>query len=498
MTGKSQESHIKWFRLVLLVLPVSMMGLACSTTASSDIKPNIIIIFTDDMGYADVGVYGAEGFETPNLDRMAGEGMRFTSFYVPSSVCTPSRAALLTGRYPMRVGLPSVLFPRDETGLNAEELTIAGLLKQEGYATIAIGKWHLGAHPDFLPTRHGFDQYFGLPYSNDMSPRPENNPREGIRDNFPLLPLIEDTTIIEREPDQAELAHRFTERAVGFIDANHEQPFFLYFAHHFPHVPLFATDHFRGSTDRGLYGDVISEIDWSVGQILQALEERDLSENTLVVFTSDNGPWLVFGDHGGSAGILREGKITTFEGGHRVPAIISWPGQIPPGTVSDEIATSMDLMPTIARLSGAELPAERIIDGYDICPILFGETGAESSYNDNPLYFYIDTNLQAVRLGPWKLHIPHNYLGVGEPGYGGDVGEYETREIGLSLFNLENDPGETRNVADEYPQMVDELMEWIEQGRNELGDDITGTPGSHRGVPGRVDRYWQALDEYNE
>lgn len=494
MIDNNQKFHIKKSRYVLSAILFIMAGIACSRS-DTNTKPNIIIILTDDQGYADVGEYGADGFDTPHLDRMADEGMRFTSFYVPASVCTPSRAGLLTGRYPMRVGLPSVLFPRDTTGLNTDELTIAELLKQEGYATQALGKWHLGAHPEFLPTNHGFDHFFGLPYSNDMSPKPENNPREEARRNFPSLPLIEDTSIIEREPEQAKLIHRYTERAAEFIEANKKNPFFLYYAPHFPHVPLFATDKFHGSTERGLYGDVIREIDWSVGKILEALEERKLRENTLVFFTSDNGPWLVFGDHGGSAGDLREGKITTFEGGHRVPALASWPGEIPEGSVTDEVTTSMDLMPTIARLANADVPAERVIDGYDIWPIMSGHTDAESPYTDRPLYFYIDDSLQAVRLGPWKLHIPHTYLGVKEPGSGGDVGEYEIRKIKLSLYNLEEDPGETQNVAEDNPEIVDQLMGFLERGRNELGDAITDTPGSQRGVPGQVERYWGKLDE---
>ncbi|MEX0720750.1 MAG: sulfatase [Balneolaceae bacterium] len=494
---KQQKSGFKnGCQLVVIAGMVLFVSIGCTQATGNTVDaPNIIIIFTDDQGYVDVGSYGAEGYETPNLDRMADEGMRFTSFYVAASVCTPSRAALLTGRYPMRTGLPSVIFPRHEIGLNSDELTLAELLSQENYATQAIGKWHLGAHPDFFPTNHGFDHFFGIPYSSDMSPRPENNPREEARKDFPLLPLIEDTTIVEREPDQRQLIKRYTEHAVDFIDARQEQPFFLYFAHSLPHVPLHVSEQFRGSTELGLYGDVINEIDWSVGEIIQALEERDLRENTLVIFTSDNGPWLVFGDHGGSAGNLREGKITTFEGGHRVPAIASWPGQIPAGVVSDEVATTMDLLPTIAGLAGANLPDDLVIDGYDIWPILSGEEGVKSPYEENPLYYYLDENLEAVRFGPWKLHIAHEFLGVGEAGQGGEFGEYETREIEQSLFNLRDDPGETNNVADEHPQIVEKLMELIEQGRNELGDAEAGIRGTQQGEPGRVDQYWQILDE---
>ena len=472
---------------------VSCSRVVSSTDVGED-PPNIILILTDDQGYADVGVYGAEGFETPNLDRLAQDGIRFTSFYVPVSVCTPSRAALLTGRYPMRVGLPSVLFPRSLEGLNPQELTLPEILKERGYATAAIGKWHLGAHPDFLPTSHGFDHFFGLPYSSDMSPDPRNNPREDVRGLFPPLPLIEDTVVVEREPDQATLIGRFTERALTFIDDNRERPFFLYFAHSLPHVPLYASDRFSGSTERGPYGDVIREIDWSVGQILEALERRDLRRKTLVIFTSDNGPWLVFGDHGGSAGRLREGKITTFEGGHRVPAIASWPGRIPSGAVSNSVVTSMDLVPTIARLSGAVLPEDLIIDGRDIWLILSGVDGAESPYEVYPLYFYLDDRLQAVRIGPWKLHVPHDYMGVGEPGQGGSIGTYETRQIDLSLYNVEADPGETRNVAGEHPDVVEQLMDLIEQGRAGLGDGAMDVRGTGQGEPGRIDEVWNQLE----
>lgn len=490
----------KWPWLLIIAgiaMSTSVITTGCTEDRSTvqNESPNIVIIFTDDQGYGDLGSYGAENFETPNLDRMAEEGMRFTSFYVAASVCTPSRAALLTGRYPMRVGLPSVIFPRHEIGLNTEEVTIAELLKQENYATQAVGKWHLGAHPDFFPTNHGFDNFFGLPYSSDMSPKAENNPRDEERQQFPLLPLIEDTTIVEREPDQAKLIQRYTERAIEFIDEHQEQSFFLYYAHSLPHVPLYSSESFEGTTEQGLYGDVIREIDWSVGQILSALEERKLRKKTLVVFTSDNGPWLVFGNHGGSSGKFREGKITTFEGGHRVPAIISWPGRIPAGKVSDKVITSMDLFPTIADLTGTELPRNKIIDGFNIWPIMSGEEGAESPYKDNPLYFYLDDNLEAVRLGPWKLHVAHEYLGVGEAGEDGEVGEYEVREIERSLFNLEDDPSESKNLAEEHPEIVEQLMELIQDGRNELGDGTTEIRGTQRGKPGRVDQYWQILDE---
>ncbi|MHC4148093.1 MAG: sulfatase-like hydrolase/transferase, partial [Planctomycetota bacterium] len=292
-------------------------------------RPNFVVVFTDDQGYADVGCFGAKGFETPNLDRMAAEGVRFTSFYVAAPSCTPSRAALLTGCYPQRVGLPYVLFPtgpewtanRTDIGINGQEETIAELLKSRGYATACIGKWHLGHHRKFLPTRHGFDYYFGLPYSNDM--RPENN------EEYPPLPLVEGEQAIEYDPDQSQLTRRYTEKAIEFIRQNKDKPFFVYLPHTMVHVPLFVSERFKGKSEQGMYGDVIMEIDWSVGQIMSVLKEVGVDEKTLVIFTSDNGPWLAYGDHGGLAGPLREGKGTTWEGGMREPCIMRWPGQIP-------------------------------------------------------------------------------------------------------------------------------------------------------------------------
>jgi arylsulfatase A-like enzyme len=294
-------------------------------------KPNFIIIFCDDAGYADVGCFGAKGFETPNLDRMAAEGVRFTDFYVAAASCTPSRAALMTGCYPQRVSLPHVLGPKAKIGVNSEEQTIAELLKSRGYATACYGKWHLGHHPEFLPKRHGFDDYFGLPYSNDMWPHHPERPG-----GYPDLPLVEGERVIEYNPDQTKLTTWYTERAVKFIEANSDRPFFLYVPHSMPHVPLYVSDKFKGKSKQGLYGDVIMEIDWSVGQILSTLKRFGIDEQTLVIFSSDNGPWLSYGDHAGSARPLREGKGTTFDGGQREPCIMRWPGRIPVGTVCEE------------------------------------------------------------------------------------------------------------------------------------------------------------------
>ncbi len=457
--------------------------------APQDRPPNVIVIFADDQGYADAGVYGAEGFETPNLDRMAAEGVRFTSFYAVNPACTPSRAALLTGMYPERVGLPEVLFPRAKIGLNPDEWTVAELLKTRGYATAAIGKWHLGDHPVFLPTNHGFDSYFGIPYSNDMSPDSLNNPRPNAS-VYPPLPLVRDTTVVEREPDQSLLTGRYTEEAIRFIESNRDQPFFLYVAHSFPHVPLWASDRFRGSTVRGLYGDVISEIDASVGDILAALDRLRLDEETIVFYTSDNGPWLVMGNHGGSAGPYREGKATTFEGGHRVPGIVRWPGRIPGGAVSGELVTAMDLAPTIARLAGADLPEGLTFDGHDLSGLLENPESASSPYDH--FYYFRSGQLRGVRSGRWKLHVPHTFASMdgGVAGRDGMPGQYNYREFGPALFDLESDPGELNDVFDQHPDVVDRLMQLVEQGRMELGDSLTDSQGAGTRPPGRVDRPW--------
>jgi arylsulfatase A-like enzyme len=440
----------------------------------------VVIIFTDDQGYADVGAYGAEGYETPNLDQMASEGMRFTDFYVECSACSGSRAALLTGCYHRRLSLPDVLGPGSRIGLNPEEQTIADLLKERGYATAAYGKWHLGEHEPFLPTNQGFDDYFGLPYSNDMWP---NHPTAGHR--FPDLPLIDGTEVAQLNPDQRRLTTEYTEHAVDFIEENSDQPFFVYVAHSMPHVPLFVSDKFDGATSRGLYGDVIREIDWSVGRILETLEEQGVDENTLVIFTSDNGPWLSYGTHAGSAGPLREGKGTTFDGGQRVPFIARWPEGIPAGEVCEEPAMSIDLLPTIAEITGAPM-SEREIDGKSMRPLLTGEEGAESP--QEYYLFYRSGQLQAIRSGEWKLHFPHGYrtLNGREGGTGGEPVSYDRERIGLALFNLEDDIGEQNNVAEEHPDVVERLKSLAEQARQEIGDDRTDTEGSGVRPPGRL------------
>ena len=427
-----------------------------------DRPPNVIIILSDDQGYADVGCFGAEGFTTPRLDRMAEEGMRFQEFHVASSVCSPSRAALLTGSYPQRVGLPVVLEADSPYGLNADEETVPELLKQAGYATGMVGKWHLGDRPQFLPIRHGFDEYFGIPYSNDQWPR---HPTKKIF--FPDLPLMEGDRVIEYNPDQTQLVRRYTERAVQFIERNQQQPFFLYLCHHMPHVPLFVSESFRGKSARGPYGDACMEVDWSVGEVLDTLKRLSVDEQTLVIFLSDNGPWLSYGDHGGSAKPLREGKTSSFEGGFRVPCIMRWPGHVPAGRVSLELATSMDLLPTLVKLAGAPPPKNQI-DGKNIWPLMAGDRDARTPHE--AFYYYNAWQLEGVRSGRWKLMLPHTRYAVAEPGSGGMPGKQEWATASLALYDLLNDPGETSDVALEHPDVVEQLLKLVAAARDDLGD----------------------------
>jgi len=430
------------FFLAILSLAACSGGALPSDAGRAANRPNVIIVLTDDQGYADVGAFGAQDFATPNLDRLAAEGIRFTSFYSAAPICSPSRAALMTGSYPVRIGLTDVLFPDSSNGLNPEEVTIAELLKSAGYATAAVGKWHLGDDESFLPTRQGFDEYFGLPYSNDMTP----------------LPLLENEEAIEYSPDPSQLTKRYTERARDFITRNQESPFFLYLAHSMPHVPLAVSDDFKGQSEQGLYGDVMMELDWSVGQILEGLDELGLANDTLVAFASDNGPWLVYGNDAGSAGSLREGKWTTFEGGQRVPGIMRWPRRIEGNAVSNEIVSTLDLFPTIAAITGSALPAWPI-DGRSVLPILEGASGAASPSDAAYFYFYLGVELQAVRSGRFKLHLAHSYQTVAEPGVDGNHGQDAWSDLPLSLFDLDADPGETTNLAAQYPELVTQLTE---------------------------------------
>ncbi|HUY88486.1 MAG TPA: sulfatase [Pirellulales bacterium] len=460
-------------------LGIALAVLAClaatapTFAAEAATKPNVVLVYADDLGYGDLGCYGAQGYRTPNLDRLAAEGVRFTDFYVAQAVCSASRAALLTGCYSNRVGILGALGPKNNHGINDSELTLGEVFESRGYATAIYGKWHLGHHPQFLPTRHGFDEYYGLPYSNDMWPKhPE------MKGAFPDLPLIEGQKTIALNPDQTQLTTQYAEHAVSFIERHKDQPFFVYLAHSMPHVPLHVSEKFRDKTQRGLFGDVIEEVDWSVGQILATLERLKLDENTLVIFTSDNGPWLSYGDHAGTARPLREGKGTSFDGGVREPCVMRWPGHIPPGTVCHEPAMTIDVLPTLAKLIGAQLPADRIIDGLDIWPLISGQPGAKSPHE--ALYFYWGQELQAVRSGRWKLHFPHAYRSLeSEGGRGGIPTKYVQRRIELSLFDLESDVGETKNVAAEHPEVVAQLQELARQAREDLGDSATKQTGKN-------------------
>ncbi len=444
--------------------------------------PNIVLIMADDQGYADIGVYGAKGFETPHLDRLAGEGMRFTDFYVTQPVCGASRAGLLTGCYPNRIGLPGAPDHRARHGIHEAETTLAELLKGRGYATAIFGKWHLGHHRAFLPLQNGFDEYFGLPYSNDMWPyHPEARPG-----TYPPLPLMEGNRVIGLNPDPAHLTTWYTERAVSFIERNRERPFFLYLPHSMPHVPLGVSKKFKGKSAQGLYGDVIMELDWSVGQVLEALERQGLTERTLVIYTSDNGPWLSYGTHAGNTGILREGKGTTWDGGVRVPCIMRWPGRIPAGTVTSEPVMTIDILPTVAGIVGAQLPALPI-DGEDILPLMLATPGVRSPHE--ALFFYYGGNeLQSMRSGRWKLVFPHRYRTLaGRPGgTGGIPAKYEMHQTGLALYDLTRSPDEARDVLTEYPAEVQRLQKLADRMRAELGDDLTGVAGAGRREPGRV------------
>jgi len=461
---------LDYLRLAMVLFIFFIIGSSTSFAATE--KPNVIIIFTDDQGYADVGVFGSVNIKTPHLDRLAAEGMKFTDFYVAAPVCTPSRAALLTGSYPQRNSmarmprgkngrLGMVLFPDSPGGIHENEVTIPEMLKERGYATGMVGKWHLGHLPPFLPTRHGFDSYYGIPYSNDMKP----------------CPIMRNEEIIEEPADQTTLTERYTSEAVQFIRENKEGPFFLYLAHNMPHIPLFVSEKFEGRSDGGIYGDVIETIDWGVGEILKTLDDLKLRENTLVVFTSDNGPWLVFGDHGGFATPLRAGKGTTYEGGMRVPGIMSWPGTIPEGNVSNEVVTTMDLLPTIAAMSGAEVPDDRILDGHNILDIMKGKPTAKSPYE--AFYYYHGTQLQAVRSGPWKLRVQSTMR------YEDIYRRFESPDaiVPEALYHLPTDPGEQRNLLPRNPKKWDQmpaerreiygrLNALLDKARADLGDSL--------------------------
>ena len=449
--------------------------LSCAKEGSDDNKkPNIVIIFTDDQGYQDIGCFGSPDIKTPHLDKMAEEGIKLTDFYAAQAVCSASRAGLLTGCYPNRLGVHGAFMPNSKQGLNLSETTLAEMLKAIDYKTGIFGKWHLGDHPEFMPNNQGFDTYFGIPYSNDMWPL---HPQQGPIFDFGPLPLFENETIIDTLTDQSLLTTQITERSVDFIKKNKDQPFFLYIAHPQPHVPLYVSDKFKGKSERGLYGDVIMEIDWSVGQVLATLKQNGLDENTMVIFTSDNGPWLSYGDHAGCAYPLREGKGTALEGGQREPCIIRYPGKLKPGRVIDVPMMAIDILPTIAHITGAELPVNKI-DGKNVWDIWTGESDLSPH---EAYYFYYHVNeLHGIRYGKWKMYFPHRYrtLNGKEGGKDGQPVEYDYNTIEqIELYDLSKDISETRDVADEHPEVVAKIKSLGNKIRAELGDALTEQEG---------------------
>ncbi len=488
-SNKQATTALKLFFLIFAALSLESCSNVIDRTNSpgKSARPNIIIIFTDDQGYQDVGCFGSPLIKTPNLDRMATAGRRFTNFYVAANVCSPSRAALLTGCYPIRVGVPGVLFPnRSQKGLHPDEITIADMLKEQGYSAMCIGKWHLGDERKLLPTRQGFDHYYGIPYSNDMTPSKtmaysaDANWREGWskekldaffekpkgkRDNKSIRskpPLMRDEQCIEFPADQTTLTKRYTEEALKFIDENKDKPFFLYLAHTMPHVPLFASEKFTGKSQRGLYGDVIEEIDWSVGQILRSLKDKGVEKNTLVVFTSDNGPWLIMRENGGCALPLNGGKFETLEGGHRVPCIMQWPGTIPADSQCNELAATIDLLPTIAGVTGGNIPQDRIIDGKDVYPLIIGQPDAITPHED--FYYCKGAKVEAVRMGDWKYSRRRSVL---------EDPAKNNKRINLppALFNLKDDVSEKNNLIEKFPDKAKQMEQAIAIFEKELNDN---------------------------
>ncbi len=446
-------------------------------------SPNVIIIFMDDMGWADVGFNGGMHVKTPRLDQMAAEGLVLTDFYVAQPVCSASRSSLLTGCYPNRIGITGALGPNATNGIHDGEITLAELCKSKGYATAIFGKWHLGHHTQFLPTRHGFDTFEGIPYSNDMWPMHPEAPKG----TYPPLPYFKDEVQVGENPDQRNFTGDFTQRTIDFIKEHKGEPFFIYVPHPMVHVPLYCSDEWNGKTGMGLYADVVGEVDEGVGKILDTIDKLGLEENTLVIFTSDNGPWLSYGDHAGQTGIYREGKGTTFEGGIRVPFVARWTGTIPAGAVSNEPLMTIDILPTISEWIDAPLPSHQV-DGKSATALLEGKNGAKSP--QKAYYFYYKKNdLEAIRWGEWKLHFPHGYRSmVDNPvGSGGVPGKYDySVKTDLELYSLHQDPSETKNVANEYPEVMNNFKRLANQMRIDLGDNLTNNKPTGQRKSGQV------------
>ena len=473
----------------LLYLFAFIIFLSCkSKTENASLKaerpPNIILIFTDDQGYQDIGVFGSPNILTPNVDQMAKDGIKLTNYYSAQPICSASRAGILTGCYPNRIGIHNALGPGSPVGINASETTLAEMLKAHGYKTAIYGKWHLGDDQKFLPTRHGFDEWFGIPYSNDMWP---HHPWQGTVFNFPPLPLYENEIVIDTLEDQSELTTQLTEKSIDFINRNKDNPFFLFVPHPQPHVPLFVSNKFKGKSERGLYGDVIMEIDWSVGQIVEALKKNGLEDNTMIIFTSDNGPWLAYGNHAGSALPLREGKGTAWEGAQREPFVMKYPSKLSANRTLDTPIMAIDLLPTIAEVTGASLP-DQTIDGVSAWNVLTGES--TESPQEAYFFYYRVNELMGVRYGKWKLYFPHRYRTMNgqEPGKDGLPGEYRMIDMKeIELYDVIQDVSETKNIAAEHPEVVEKIKGLADGMRAILGDSLTEVVGSENREPGKVD-----------
>ena len=473
----------------LLYLFAFIIFLSCkSKTENASLKaerpPNIILIFTDDQGYQDIGVFGSPNILTPNVDQMAKDGIKLTNYYSAQPICSASRAGILTGCYPNRIGIHNALGPGSPVGINASETTLAEMLKAHGYKTAIYGKWHLGDDQKFLPTRHGFDEWFGIPYSNDMWP---HHPWQGTVFNFPPLPLYENEIVIDTLEDQSELTTQLTEKSIDFINRNKDNPFFLFVPHPQPHVPLFVSNKFKGKSERGLYGDVIMEIDWSVGQIVEALKKNGLEDNTMIIFTSDNGPWLAYGNHAGSALPLREGKGTAWEGAQREPFVMKYPSKLSANRTLDTPIMAIDLLPTIAEVTGASLP-DQTIDGVSAWNVLTGES--TESPQEAYFFYYRVNELMGVRYGKWKLYFPQRYRTMNgqEPGKDGLPGEYRMIDMKeIELYDVIQDVSETKNVAAEHPEVVEKIKGLADGIRARLGDSLTEVVGSENRKPGKVD-----------
>ena len=465
---------------------VSMMMAAWAGISSAADYTNIILVNLDDVGYGDFSCNGAYGYTTPHIDQLASQGVRFTHFLAGQPISGASRAGLLTGCYPNRIGFSGAPGPDSNYGVHQDEMTMGELLKQKGYATAIFGKWHLGSQYQFLPLQNGFDEYYGLPYSNDMWPF---HPQQGEVFNFPDLPTYDGNEVVGYNTDQTRFTTDYTMRSIDFIKKNVQagKPFFLYLAHNMPHVPLAVSDKFKGKSEQGLFGDVMMEIDWSIGEVWKTVQELDIEENTLIVITSDNGPWTNYGNHAGSAAGLREAKATTFDGGNRVPCIVYWKGHTQAGTICNKLASNIDLFPTFAEISGAPLP-QRKIDGVSILSLIEGKTDANP--RTSFVYYYNKNDLEAVTDGEFKLVFPHKYVTYGAyaPGNDGKPGKLATVELRASeLYDLRRDPGERYNVLHQYPERAAKLMKIADEMRSQLGDDLTRVKGTENRKPGLVE-----------